>query len=191
MKILISGLFCLLTLMVFAQAPIKKLNDNFINNLKKSGINTIIEVRINNENPENFKTIPKTYFYYKNKPEFNYKFCCQKIDKKTISHSECNDNWQSAFDLISDNLDEIKRERIIPDTSNLPGGKVRLSSPSKFDIIEIVWHNGKEKESIKIRKDYFLPIENSQYKKNILTKTFLLWTLLEGYNNEIEKNNNR
>lgn len=175
----------------FAQTSFKKSADKFIDSLKQNKSDTIIEIRINDANQNHRIHFPSTYIYFKNDPEFHYKFCGKKFDDKFVSKTECDNNWQTLFDFISEHWTALKSETVLPDTTVLADGTVRFSSPNHYDVVEIIFHFKEKTEKIIIRKDYFLPSDNRHYKTNILTKTYLFLTLVEKYNGEIAKKNNR
>ena len=185
------GLLSLITTSTFAQTTFKKSANKFIDSLKQSNSDTIIEIRINDTNQNHLIHFPSTYIYFKNNPEFHYKFCGKKFDDTFVGKTECNNNWQTLFDFISDHWATIKNEIILPDTTVLPDGAVRFSSPNHYDVVEIIFHFKEKTEKIIIRKDYFLPTDNRHCKTNILTMTYLFLTLVENYNDEIDRKNNR
>jgi hypothetical protein len=184
------GLLSLITTSTFAQTTFKKSADKFIDSLKQSNSDTIIEIRINNSNQNHHIHLPSTYIYFKNNPEFYYKFCGKKFDNKIAGKTECNNNLQTLFGFIPDHWAAIKNEILLPDTTILPDGTVRFSSPNHFDVVEIIFHFKEKTEKIIIRKDYFLPTDNRHHKTNILTMTYLFLTLVENYNDEIDNKNN-
>jgi hypothetical protein len=187
-KAIIFGLLNLVVISTFSQSTIKVSADNFVDSLKQSS-DTIIEIRINRDNQKHLIQYPSTYIYFKNIPEFHYKFCGKKIDNKAISKTECNNDWQILFDFVTDHWTTIKNEKLMSNSIIKSDGTTEFSSPSHFDIIEVLVHTKDKTEKIIIRNDYFLPSVNKNYRLNILTKTFLFMSLIE--NSNIEKNNNR
>jgi hypothetical protein len=175
----------------FAQTGLMELTVNFIDSIKQSNSDTIIEVRINSDGQKHFVSAPSTYIYFKNNPKFHYKYCGKKFYGNSSSLVECNNNWATLFNFISDHLATLRVEKLLPDTVSKSNGKLFISSPEHYDIVEIIVHTEDNVERIKIRKDFFLPSDNRHYKENILTKSYLFLNLIENCNNQIDKNNHR
>ena len=188
---LLIGLLNLLAFLSFSQTTLKISADSFVDSLMESNSDTIIEIRINGDNQKHLINFPSTYIYFKNNPKYSYKFCGKKFDNQSTSKTECNDDWQRLFDFISDYWTTLKSEKILSDSITKADGKTMISSPNHFDIVEIVVHNNGKTEKITVRKDYFLPSYNRNYKTNILTKTFIFLSLIEDTNGEVDKKNNR